>query len=132
MANKPTREFGKRRPSVPAVERPGPPTKRSGQVALLLMGTFAVGSAAYTLLPSNSCERSLHPALQDNADCPPQRSSWGSSHGSYGGTASRSRYYYNGSSPGHSGSGTSYSGSSHTTRGGFGSFAHAFGFSGHS
>lgn len=42
MANQPTREFGKRRPAaIPAAQ----PAKRSSHVALLLMGTFAVGGA---------------------------------------------------------------------------------------
>ena len=58
MDNKSDKDFGKRKPvSVPVTPRPGPPAKRSGHVALLLMGTFAVGSAAYTLMPSQSCER---------------------------------------------------------------------------
>jgi hypothetical protein len=58
MDNKSDKDFGKRKPvSVPVTARPGPPAKRSGHVALLLMGTFAVGSAAYTLMPSQSCER---------------------------------------------------------------------------
>jgi len=53
MNNKPDKDFGKRRPvSVTVAPRPGPPAKRSGHVALLLMGTFAVGSAAYALMPS--------------------------------------------------------------------------------
>jgi len=52
MAEKSDKEFGKRKPvSVPVSPRPGPPAKRSGHVALLLMGTFAVGSAAYALMP---------------------------------------------------------------------------------
>ena len=38
--------------------RPGPPAKRSGHVALLLMGTFAVGTAAYAVMPRDNCERS--------------------------------------------------------------------------
>jgi hypothetical protein len=49
---KPTREFGTRRPSVPVVLQPGPPAKRSGHVALFLMGTLAVGTAAYTVMPA--------------------------------------------------------------------------------
>jgi hypothetical protein len=138
MANKPPKpgsEFGTRKPSVPPVTRPsGPPAKRSGHVALFLMGTLAVGSAAYTLMPRNKCEQppnAPQPSLlQSNADCPPRGSSSSSHGGSGGGSSSRSSYYSSDSSSSHSGSGTSDSGSSHVTRGGFGSFAHAFGFSG--
>ncbi len=47
MDDKPVQDFGKRKPvSVPASRRPaGPPSKRSGHVALLLMGTVAVGAS---------------------------------------------------------------------------------------
>lgn len=135
MANKPTQDFGKRRPvSVPAVPaRQGPPAKRSGHVALLLMGTFAVGSTAYALMPNRNCERSPNVAspslLQSNVECPPKGSS-SSSHGGSGGGGSRSSYYSSDSSSGHAVSGTSNTGSNQVSRGGFGSFAHAFGFSG--
>jgi hypothetical protein len=125
---KPAREFGTRRPSVPVAPQPSPPAKRSGHVALLLMGTFAVGTAAYALTPRNSCESSPNVAqpslLQSNANCPPRGSSSG------GGSGGGRSYYSGGSSSSQSASGTSDSGSSHVTRGGFGSFAHAFGFSG--
>ena len=54
MADKPNKDFGKRRPvAVPAA---APPAKRSGHVALLLMGTLAVGGGAYALMPSENCE----------------------------------------------------------------------------
>jgi len=134
MADKSDKDFGKRKPaSVPASPRPAPPpAKRSGHVALLLMGTFAVGSAAYTLMPSRSCELSPNvasPSLQQsNTDCSSRSSS--SSHGGSGGSSSRSSYYSSDSSSSHSSSGTSDSGSHGVQRGGFGSFAHAFGFSG--
>ena len=135
MTNKPDQEFGKRKPvSVPASSRPAPPpAKRSGHVALLLMGTFAVGSAAYTLMPNRSCEPSPNAASsslqQSNSECS-SRSSSSSSGGSGGGTSSRSSYYSSDSSSSHSSSGTSDSTSHGVQRGGFGSFAHAFGFSG--
>jgi len=127
---KANREFGARRPSVPIT--PGPPAKRSGRVGLLLMGTLAVGGGAYALMPRENCERPPNVAspslLQGNTECQPRGSS--SSGGSGGGRS----YYSGGSSSGSSSSqsvsGTSDSGSSHVTRGGFGSFAHAFGFSG--
>ena len=127
---KPTREFGTRRPSVPVVAHPGPPAKRSGHVGLLLMGTLAVGGGAYALMPRNNCEPSpnvAQPSLLSNAECPPRGSSSGGGHGGSGGGRS---YFSSGSSSSQSVSGASDSGSSHVARGGFGSFAHALGFSG--
>jgi hypothetical protein len=134
MANKSDQDFGKRKPvSVPASPRPAPPpAKRSGHVALLLMGTFAVGSAAYALMPNRNCEPSPNAASsslqQNNANCSSRSSS--SSGGSSGGGSSRSSYYSSDSSSSHSSSGTSDSGSHSAQRGGFGSFGHAVGFSG--
>jgi len=135
MANKPDQDLGKRKPvSVPAAPRPAsPPAKRSGHVALLLMGTFAVGTAAYTLMPNRNCEPSPNaasPSLQQNSTECSSRSSSSGSHGGSGGSSSRSSYYSSDSSSSHSSSGTSDSGSHSVQRGGFGSFAHAFGFSG--
>ena len=132
MANKSDKDFGKRKPvSVPAAPRPCPPAKRSGHVALLLMGTFAVGSAAYALMPSRNCEPSPNAASsslqQNNANCSSRSTS--SSGGGSGGS-SRSSYYSSDSSSSHSSSGTSDSGSHSAQRGGFGSFGHAVGFSG--
>jgi hypothetical protein len=138
MADKPKNEFGKRKPvSVPASPRPAPPpAKRSGHVALLLMGTFAVGSTAYALMPSRSCEPQPNaasaPYQQSSTECT-SRSSSSSSHssGGSGGSSSRSSYYSSdSSSSSHSSSGTSDSGSHSAQRGGFGSFGHAVGFSG--
>jgi hypothetical protein len=135
MANKSDQEFGKRKPvSVPASPRPAqPPAKRSGRVALLLMGTFAVGGTAYALMPSRSCEQppnAASPSLQQGtAECA-SRGSSSSSHGGSGGGSSRSSYYSSDSSSSHSSSGTSDSGSHSAQRGGFGSFGHAVGFSG--
>jgi hypothetical protein len=130
METKPTREFGKRRPVVPAVARPGPPAKRSGHVGLLLMGTLAVGGGAYALTPGENCERPPNmpspSLLQGNAECPPRGSSSSSSHGS-GGGSSRNSFFSGDSSSNHSASGTSSNSGSHgVTRGGFGSLAHAF------
>ena len=130
MANNSEHEFGKRKPvSVPASSRSGPPAKRSGHVALLLMGTFAVGSAAYTLMPSRNCEQPPNAASPGGTECS-SRSSSSSSHGGSGGSSSRSSYYSGDSSSSHSSSGTSDSGSHSAQRGGFGSFGHAVGFSG--
>jgi hypothetical protein len=134
MADKSDQDFGKRKPvSVPASPRPAPPpAKRSGHVALLLMGTVAVGSAAYALMPSRNCEPSPNAASsslqQNNANCSTRSSS--SSGGGSGGSSSRSSYYSSDSSSSHSSSGASDSGSHSAQRGGFGSFGHAVGFSG--
>ncbi|MBN8988384.1 MAG: hypothetical protein J0H42_09060 [Rhizobiales bacterium] len=132
MANKPSKpdkQFGLRKPSVPDVaQRSGPPAKRSGHVALFLMGTLAVGGGAYALMPSNRCEQPPNTALQGNADCPPRGSSSSGSGG--GGSSSHSSFYSGGSSSGSSSSSTSAPGSSSVARGGFGSFGHAVGFSG--
>lgn len=132
MADKPEKEFGKRKPSVPASPRPAaPPAKRSGQVALLLMGTVAVGGTAYALMPSRHCEpppnAASAPGQQNATECTSRSSSSGSH--SYGGGSSR-YYSSDSSSSSHSSSGTSDSGSHSALRGGFGSFGHAFGFSG--
>src|SRR6478752_4848893 len=102
---KPSQEFGKRKPLVPDVARPvrpGPPAKRSGQVALLLLRTFGDGCPACTLIPR----------------------------GNGGGVSSRCSVYSSEASSNHSAAGTSSTSSGGVTRGGFGSFAHAFGFSG--
>ena len=134
MADKPDKDFGKRKPvSVPASPRPAPPpAKRSGHVALLLMGTVAVGGAAYALMPNRNCEPSPNAASsslqQNNTNCSSRSSS--SSGGSSGGGSSRSSYYSSDSSSSHSSSGTSDSGSHSAQRGGFGAFGHAVGFSG--
>jgi hypothetical protein len=131
-------EFGKRRPVQPLP--PQPPAKRSGHVALLLMGTLAVGGGAYALMPHESCGPAsagtpppgmAAPALpQTTTSC-----SSLSSHGSSGSGSRRSSGYsfFGGdSSSSHSSStGSSDSGSGGVTRGGFGGLAHAFGFSGH-
>jgi hypothetical protein len=131
MADKSDNSFGKRKPvTVPDVPRPALTAKRSGRVALLLMGTFAVGSAAYTLMPSQSCERPPNvssPSLSQSntAECPPRSSSSSSSHGGSGGS-SRSSYYSSDSSSNHSSSSTHDSGSHAVQRGGFGAFASHF------
>jgi hypothetical protein len=119
----PTKEFGRRRPvAIPAAT----PVKRSNHVALLLMGTFAVGGGAYALMPSETCEPNrpgMAADLQSNAGCRPRGSSSSGVHiwsrsGFFGGDASTNR-----SSSGAS----SDTGSGGVTRGGFGAFAHAFG-----
>jgi hypothetical protein len=120
-------DFGKRRPLPP----PGaPPVKRSGHIALLLMGTLAVGGSAYALMPrqqncaQQASEETTSPAQsQTTGDCGSQRSSSHSGRSSHWGFFSSNSD--NSSSAGHA----SEASSSHVARGGFGSAAHAFGFS---
>ncbi len=128
MAEKPDTEFGARKQ---VAIRPAQPVKR-GQVALLLMGTLAVGGGAYAMMPSESCNPN-RPGIAapggaaTNTECRPRGSSSGGGHGSSGGTSSRSGFFSgSSSSPSASGTSSSDSGSSHVARGGFGSFAHAF------
>jgi hypothetical protein len=128
MDGPPPRAFGKRRPvqAQPAT----PPVKRSGHVALLLMGTFAVGGGAYAVMPRENCTPPAPgmaaPAIsQTGTTC---SSSSGGGHG--GSWSSRSSFFGGDSWSGRSSSGTSSdSRSGSVTRGGFGSFARAF--SGH-
>jgi hypothetical protein len=112
------REFGKRRPH-PAPTTP--PVKRSGHVALLVMGSLAVGGTAYALMPRTSCEPPAPGAPQTQGTCTTRSSSSGGSGGSSG-----SRFYDSSSS---SRTSVALAESDGVSRGGFGSFAHAFGFS---
>jgi hypothetical protein len=133
MSDQPNKDFGSRRP--PAVPSPAAPVKRSGHVALLLMGTVALGSGAYALMPSENCQPNrpgMAAAPGQPNDCAPRgssSSSGGGGHGySSGGSSSRTSFFGGDSSSGSSSSSSS-SGSSEggVSRGGFGSFAHAFG-----
>ncbi|MGY3533427.1 MULTISPECIES: hypothetical protein [Bradyrhizobium] len=139
MARKPNPEFGKRRPVVPAVPpRLEPPSKRSNHVALLVMGTLAVGGGAYALMPRQNCQPipptppgvTAPAPVQPGADCAPRSSSSGSGGSGGGGGSSRSSFYSSSSSSGGSSSSSGSSSTSSVSRGGFGSFAHAFGFGG--
>ena len=133
MADKPpTHEFGKRRP---APQPASPPPKRSSHVALLVMGTLAVGGGAYALMGPENCPPAspgvAKPAQpQTQAACMSRGSSFTSGHGNYSRTMHLSFFGGGDSSSHSSSSGTSESGS--VSRGGFGSFAHGFGFSGRS
>ena len=126
MAEIPTTQFGTRKP---VAIRPAQPIKR-GQVALLLMGTFAIGGGAYALMPGENCEpnrpgMAAPSGLPTNSECRPRGSSSSGGHGSSG--SSRSSFFSGDSSSSHASSGTSSdSGSGQVTRGGFGSYAHAF------
>ena len=138
--NPPPKDFGKRRPRLPA-DLPLPPrepVKRSGHVALLVMGTIAVGTTAFTLMPRRACDPSPPAASVPGAPVPGAAvpgaatpaptitncSSSGSSSGSH--WSSRSGFYSSDSSSHSSSGGSSDGGSGGVTRGGFGSFAHAF------
>jgi hypothetical protein len=126
---RPNKEFGRRKPlATPDTV----PVKRSGHVGLLLMGTLAVGGGAYALMPDN-CQPipagMAAPALpQSSTGCSPH-GSWGSS-GGYSRSSSRLNFFGNTSSGSSSSATSSDDGSGGVTRGGFGSFARAFGFSG--
>ncbi|WP_407117087.1 hypothetical protein [Bradyrhizobium sp. LMG 9283] len=123
MADKPSKkEFGKRRPVAEPLARP--PVKRSGHVALLVMGTIAVGTTAYTLMPRQTCEPT--PGAVPGQTTTTCTSSSSSSGGSSSRWSSRSSFFSSDSSS-HSSSGTSSdSGHSSVSRGGFGSFGHGF------
>jgi hypothetical protein len=133
MASPPP-DFGKRKPSTPAVA--SPPVKRSRHVALLLTGTLAVGGTAYAVMPPRQNCGPASPAAVAGPSPPisgmtaPMSptpvttcgSSGGHGGGGSGGWWSHSNYY-----GGSSSSGTSAgAGSTTTTRGGFGSFGHLF------
>jgi hypothetical protein len=125
-------EFGKREPT-PLPPAPGP--KRSSHVALLVMGTLAVGGGAYALMPRESCQPvpppspgMAAPAMPTSTACTARTSS-GSAGGS-GGSSRSSRLSFFGGDSAAGSSATSVSSSSSVTRGGFGSFAHGFGFGG--
>jgi hypothetical protein len=99
------------------------------------MGTVAVGTAAYTLMPSRTCEQPNQYATsptQNSAECSSRSSSSSSSSSGGGGSSSRSSYYSSDSSSSSSSShsSSSDSGAHSVQRGGFGSFGHAIGFSG--
>ncbi len=115
------KEFGKRKPAAPVVA--SPPVKRSRHVALLVMGTMAVGSGAFALMPRENCQPNspgmAAPASPEAAAACASRSSSSGSHGGSSGWWSHSNFY--GSSSGTS----TASGTSETTRGGFGGFARA-------
>ncbi len=135
MTEQARKEFGKRRPQPPAPQTP--PPKRSSHVALLVMGTLAVGGGAYALMGSESCTPPS-PGMAQPAVPQPNGTTCTSrgSSGSGGGYSHSSRYssFGGGDSPQRSSSAGSSSGSESgsVSRGGFGSLARAFGFSGHS
>ena len=128
---RPRVEFGKRRRVTPLPPEPAP--KRSGHVALLVMGTMAVGGAAFALMPGQTCvppqpaaPGMAAPAVPPTGGCTSRGSSY-----SGGGTGSWSSFhFYGGDSASRASSAASSESSGGVTRGGFGSFARAFGFGG--
>jgi hypothetical protein len=126
MSGDASHEFGRRSPVV----QPEAPVKRSGHVALFLMGTIALGGGAYAMMPRDSCDPSRAGIAVDPGqakDCSPRQSSFSSGGGhvaSGSGSSSRLGFFGGDSSPGQSGDSASDAG--HVTRGGFGSFAQAF------
>jgi hypothetical protein len=119
--------------------------KRSSQVALLLMGTVAVGGTAYAVMPHENCQPGvIHPdglPSQTSRYCSGTSgstsnyrywsgSSWGSSSTSSTSSSSHPSYFASdgrtilGSST--SGEHGSSSSSSSVSRGGYGSFASHF------
>jgi hypothetical protein len=126
MAERPKIEFGKRSAVAPSLS-PSPPVKRSHHVALLMMGTLAVGGGAYALMPRQNCQPGgpgmAAPSTPDAAGaCARGSSSSGGHGGGSGGWWSHSSYY--GGTSSLSATSTA-SGATETTRGGFGGFAHS-------
>jgi len=131
MTPQPRKDFGKRQPE-PAHEAPS--RKRSNHVALLLMGTMALGGGAYAVMPSEHCEPNqpgISAAGPGQPDACPQRSSSSSSGGhSYSGggsgSSARSNFASLDNSSSSSGSHGLSGSTSGVTRGGFGSFMSHF------
>jgi hypothetical protein len=125
VTSPPPHEFGKRKPEpLPAVS--SPPVKRSGHVALLMMGTLAVGGSAYALMPRENCQpgapgMAAPPSPAVATTC---TSSSSGGHGGWGGNWSRRTSFFGGDS---ASAGSSASSASETSRGGFGGFARAIG-----
>lgn len=138
MAVARNKQFGKRPPPAADAARPA---KRSGYVALFLMGTAAVGAGAYAMMPSERCEPAKPPAagqpVPPNAAAAqnqPCRTSSRSSGYSYGGRSFGSNFFdSSSSSSSHASSsgGLAIPSKSSTTRGGFGSYGHAVAASSH-
>jgi len=120
MAAPPVPEFGKRRPE--AIADAVPP-KRSSHVALLLMGSFAVGGSAYALMPREKCEP--NPPGMAVTSGPQPACSPRSYFGGHGYWGASSRYGLFGGGDASSRSGVSSASSGGVTRGGFGGFADA-------
>jgi hypothetical protein len=105
--------------------------KRSAKVGLLVMGTVAVGAAAYAMMPSENCQPNQPGATAPTTQCRTSSSSSGGYRGGYFGSSSGSS-----TSPSarqglvggdaSSSSSAVHGGSGPIARGGFGSFASHF------
>jgi hypothetical protein len=131
MAERSNSEFGKRRPVRPVATEAAPPVKRSGHVALLLMGTFAIGGSAYALMPTENCDpkspgMAAPSTRQTGTECSSRGYSSGGGHGGGSGGAWSRRGFFGGDSSSSSSSSSTSSESGGVTRGGFGSFARGF------
>jgi hypothetical protein len=114
--------------------------KRSSQVALLLMGTVAVGGTAYAVMPHETCQPGVvqpdGQLSQASQNCNRSSSSSSSGSGRYSSgwssssssSSSHPSYFASDgrSGPGSSSGGDHSSSSSGVSRGGFGSFASHF------
>ncbi|SRR5579871_650730 len=128
MSDRP--EFGKRGPQRLPDMQPPPPPKRSRHVALLVMGTFAVGGGAYGVMERGSGQPSPPAAAAPGMAAPAQPQPTCTSRGSsFAGVSHSARYsFFGGGSSGGASTGGSDSASDGVSRGGFGSVARAFGF----
>ncbi len=127
MTSEHAKDFGKRKTTQPVYEEPSS-RKRSSQIALLLMGTMAVGGGAYALMPNEKCDPN-RPTI-DQPGCRQSSSSSSSGGHYYGGSSgsssnsSSSRANFTSSTS----SSSSVAGKSSSTvaRNGFGSFGSHF------
>lgn len=131
MTNESIANFKKRQPRRQPDEEPTSSRKRSSQIALMLMGTMAVGGGAYALMPHENCDPNqvISPG-QPRQECAQRSSSSSSgsgSHGYWGGgnSSSSSRANFTSSSASAS-SGIASKSSSTVARSGFGSFGSHF------
>jgi hypothetical protein len=107
--------------------------KRSADVVLLVMGTVAVGAAAYSMMPSENCQPGQPGTTPQTTQCrtSSSSSSGGYRTGYYGGSSSSSSSYpsqrqaFAGGDTS-SGSSAVHGGSAPIARGGFGSFSSHF------
>ena len=125
MADRPQIEFGRRRPNRSPDLPPPPAPMRSKYVALLVMGTFAVGGGAYAMMERENCQPVPPPA--PGMAAPPSQGGCASRSWSSSGYHSSNFHFFGGNSSGGS-AGGSEAASGSVSRGGFGGFARAFGF----
>jgi hypothetical protein len=124
-------EFGRRRPAPPPQAQPAGDgsLKRSRHVALLMMGAFAVGGGAYAVTGRQACQPAPPPAADAAAPVQPGGGCTSRGYTGYSGRLSSLNFFSSGDSSSRA-TGGSEAASSGVSRGGFGSFARAFGFGG--